>query len=390
MRVLFVTREYPPFEVGGVARHTFNLVKHLKELGVECRVVSFGDPAASSRDVSFVRPRSSIISRSDRPIYDDAGIPLDIARFTASVDRLISEVNFDIVHVEEPYVGSFVSHPRKVTTIHDTSYGELRSILRGPASVAGLKRVIFYIYLGFLFERVSAKTSRVIIAPFAHVKEELVSKYGIDRRRIRVIGNGIELPPQSSITKAEAKCELGLPEKPLIFSASQHVARKRLETLVVAARRLKDAGVDCQVVIAGDGPLRGQLEKMAEGYNLLDMVSFPGWVTQDVLDLFYRASDVFVVTSEYEAGPISMLEAMSNGTTVVSSRIDGFASYIRDGVDGMLFPVGDSGALASSLSRALSDKEFLTGSSAMGRSFAERFDWDRIAAQTLSLYEEIA
>jgi glycosyltransferase involved in cell wall biosynthesis len=56
----------------------------------------------------------------------------------------------------------------------------------------------------------------------------------------------------------------------------------------------------------------------------------------------------------------------------------------------MLFPVGDSGALASSLSRALSDKEFLTGSSAMGRSFAERFDWDRIAAQTLSLYEEIA
>jgi glycosyltransferase involved in cell wall biosynthesis len=390
MKVLFVAREYPPFEVGGVARHTFNLVGHLRKLGVECEVVSFGDPLQSNDGVRFIRPRSSIISRGRQPAYLDLQVPFDIVRFTSMVNRLIEREGFDVVHVEEPYVGSFVTHGRKVTTIHDTSYGELRSILNAPSGLTDFRRAIFYIYLGFLFEKESGRNSRAIIVPSAQVKSELVVKYGFDAGRIRVIRNGVILPPPSSLTREEAKRRLGLPNVPLVFSASQHVARKRLETLIEAAKLLREHNIILRVAIAGDGPLRPNLISLSESYGLNGFVSFPGWVPQEELDLYYRAADIFVITSEYEAGPIAMLEAMASGATVVSTKIGGFAACIRDGVDGLVYPVGDSGALSSSLERALRDQDFLQKSSSLGRAFAERFDWGRVAEDTLSLYEEIA
>jgi glycosyltransferase involved in cell wall biosynthesis len=80
---------------------------------------------------------------------------------------------------------------------------------------------------------------------------------------------------------------------------------------------------------------------------------------------------------------------MSFGDAVVSSKIGGYASFLRDGVDGLLFPAGDSGALASCIRKALEDKEFLRNAVSNGRSFVGRFSWDSVARQTLSLYREL-
>jgi len=390
VKVLFVTREYPPFEVGGVARHTFNLVRSLEGLGVDCRVVSFGDSSLSNDGVLFVEPSSSVLSRGNRPLGMDVRIPFDLARFTGVVNALLAREGFDVVHVEEPYVGAFVRFPRKVTTVHDTSYGELRSIVNQGFSSPNLKRAFFYVYMGFFLERACMASSRLLVAPFAHVKRELLWKYGVAEPKVRVIGNGVELPRREELLDREvAKLKLGLVGVPLVFAAAQHVARKRLETLVEAVRLLHLDGAGLRVVIAGDGPLRGQLAGLAKGYGLGEVVVLPGWVSREALGLYYRAADVFVLTSEYEAGPISLLEAMSYGTSVVSSRIEGFPSLLREGVDGLLFPVGDALALSECLRLMLGDEGLRRRSSEAGRAFAERFSWERVAEETLALYEEL-
>ena len=109
MKVLFVTREYPPFDVGGIAVHTFNLVKNISRLGVSCKVLSFGNENFSSEDVTFVNPSSSIIERSNVSLALNAKIPVDIVRFSGIANRMLKKEQFDVVHVEEPYVGAFVS-----------------------------------------------------------------------------------------------------------------------------------------------------------------------------------------------------------------------------------------------------------------------------------------
>lgn len=386
-----MTREYPPFEVGGVARHTFYLVKHLSELGVSCKVLSFGDSKCSHDGVKFVEPSSSIINKSNCSLAMDAKFPFDVMRLTKATSKLIKNEDFDVVHVEEPYVGAFVRHERKVTTVHDTSYGEIKSILHHHGSLPNLKRAVFYASFGPYLEWMCMASSRVVVVPSPHVKEELVRVYMVSKEKVEVIRNGVEFSELPELgDKAEAKRRLGLTGKMLIFTAAQHVARKRLDTLVEAVRLLCKEGVEgFHVVIAGDGPLKQYIVSLVEKYGFEGVVSFPGWIPREELELYYRAADIFVLTSEYEAGPMSLLEAMSFGDAVISSRIDGFPGLMRDEVDGLLFPVGDYPALSVSIRRLLRDASLRTRLSASARSFAKRFDWKNVAKETVKLYESL-
>jgi len=392
MKVLFVTREYPPFEVGGVARHTFYLVKYLKGLGVSCRVLSFGEPKYSDGDIVFLKPSSSIISKSDRPLTHDLRIPLDMLRLTRVARSMISDGGYDIVHVEEPYVGAFVTHSRKVTTVHDTSYGELKSIMHYRFNIPNLKRALFYSLMGFWLELLCIASSKAVITPYKHVKDELVRVYRVPEELVSVVRNGLELPDAVGIEdKAEARRRLGLPiDGLLVFTTGQHVARKRLDILVEAVRLLREEGVEgFHVVIGGDGPLRPTILELVERYGLEKDVTVPGWVSDEQLALYYQAADVFVLTSEYEAGPITLLEGMAYGAAVVSSRIDGFPGLLRDGVDGLLFPVGDVRGLGDRVRRLMEDEGLRMSLSASAREFAERFDWRTVAEETKHLYESI-
>jgi len=388
MRVLFLTREYPPFEVGGVAQHVASLRRELARLGISSRVLSFGDPACSGDGVTFLAPVSSILSKSPLSLRLDAGIPSDILRFTDAAQALLRAEAFDVVHVEEPYLGALVRHPHKVTTIHDTSVGELRSILHRPAGVPDAKRALFFGTLGPSLEWTCARTSERIIVPSDHIRKELTSFYRIPERKIRVIRNGVNVPVAvSRSTKAEGKDRLGLPEVPLVFTAAQHVARKRLETLLDAVHLLRRRGVTgFHTVVAGEGPATPWLIRRAERHGLGGALAFAGWLPREKLEDYYAAADIFVLTSDYEAGPISLLEAMSHGAAVVSTRIEGFPALLRDGVDGLLFPPGDAAALADRLQSLLSDSALRDRLSEAAVAFARAFDWATVARETADLY----
>jgi glycosyltransferase involved in cell wall biosynthesis len=201
MKVLFVTREYPPFEVGGVAVHTFNLVKSLEALGVTCKVLSFGDPNCSTKQVTFIEPHSSIIRKSDSPVYMDFKIPFDILRLTQAANQLLQSSSFDVVHVEEPYVGAFVRHPHKITTVHDTSVGEMQAIFNQKLSLPNLKRVVFYVVFGLFFEFLSAASSTQVIVPASQVKTELRRYYGVSEAKLSIVRNGVVIPQLLGIEK---------------------------------------------------------------------------------------------------------------------------------------------------------------------------------------------
>ena len=387
-----VTREYPPFEVGGVAKHTYYLVKHLKEVGVDCFVLSFGNPAYSSVDVFFVAPKSSIISKNDLGIKKDINIPIDIAKLTKVAKKLLSEGNFDLVHVQEPYVGGLITYRgHKVTTIHDTSFGELRGIIRYPPSRHNLKRAFFFIGVGYFMEWVSLANSKLIITPSYEVKKELVEIYRADGNKVIVIPNGVEPPAVNEPSKDKARELLGVGhEDIIIFSTAQHVARKRFDVLIDAIKILVNWEVNrFKVFLGGKGPLTPELRRMVERYGLNDVVNFLGWIPDSKLPLWYKACDIFVITSDYEAGPMTLLEAGIRGSALVSSRIGGFASYMESGVDGLLFTPGNSFELAGKLRTLIEDESLrkMLGNAAI--KFAYKFSWRNVALLTKKLYLDV-
>ncbi len=390
MNVLFVTREYPPFEVGGVAVHTFNLVNALEALGVGCHVLSFGDPAYSTSQVTFIEPHSSVISKANLPVYMDLKIPFDVLRLTKAVNHLLRKARFDVVHVQEPYVGAFVKHANKITTIHDTSVGEIQAILNQQLTSTTLKRVAFYTVFGLFYELMCAASSTRVIVPASQVKAELERFYGVSEGKLSIVRNGVVIPQLTAATnKASAKQALGLdPKKPLIFTSAQHIARKRLDTLLLALKQLRNQGLtDYTVVIGGNGPINNHLLNLTEKLGLSGAILFPGWLTREKLTAYQEAADIFVLTSEYEAGPISLLEAMSWKAAAVTSDIQGFPSLMQDGVDGLLFPVGDYTAVSGCLKKLLTDESLRMRLSVAARAFAEQFDWTTVAQQTLRIYQ---
>src|SRR2546422_11682107 len=129
LRVLLVTREYPPHVVGGIATHAFHLREHLNILGVEAHVVSFGNPASGNGHVTFVRPASSIIDRENRGVLPNSAVPYDLVRFTLMVREILKRNGYDVLHVQEPSVGGLLTAKNKPTPIHDTRLAELESMM---------------------------------------------------------------------------------------------------------------------------------------------------------------------------------------------------------------------------------------------------------------------
>lgn len=396
MNVLFITREYPPYTVGGVSIHTFNLVKYLQRIGVCCKVISFGDETRSSENVLFVNPSSYIVEKGKASLASTSRIPLDLIRFSQIANNQIKNGDFDVIHVEEPYVGAFIknsSRSVKVSTFHDTSYGEIKSILRSPLTMSNIKRILFYSILGFYLEFMSIASSKALIVPTPQVKNELQKIYSVSESKIKIIDNGVEIPELDNIenVKAMAKKRLGFDsEKLLIFTIARMVARKRFDLLVKAVRVLHQKPLNgFHVVIAGNGPERESVVGLTGTYGLNDVIDLPGWISEDLRNLFYQAADIFALPSDYEGFPFTMLEAMSYGTAVTNSEIESL-SKMRNGIDSLVFPPGDYMGLSACLEKLLTDHSLRMKLSQSSRIFAEKYDWKGVAKETLRFYKELA
>ena len=394
MKVLFLTREYPPFEVGGIAVHAYNLVRNMRKQGVYCKVLSFGDEKFSNEEVTFVNPSSPIMQPKSISLGFNAKIPFDILKFTKVANRLLKNEKFDIIHVEEPYVGALVTpkdNQAKVSTYHTTSIGELRAILEGSIRTAGLQRAFFYSSLGFFLDLQGIKSSTSILVPTKEIAFELSTFYRTPMEKIKIVENGVDLPDLSkNRDMLESKIKLGLdPSKLLILSLGRLIQRKNVGLLIEAIRMLRQEKLDnFQVAIVGDGQERNSLIQKVSDYGLEQTISLPGRVSDEEKDLYYRAANIFVLTSNYEGFPINLLEAMAYGNAVVNSKIDS-VNCLRKGFDSLSFEPGNPYELSACLKNLIRDANLRANLSVAGRTFAEKRSWTRVAEETRKVYESL-
>lgn len=131
------------------------------------------------------------------------------------------------------------------------------------------------------------------------------------------------------------------------------VARLRVEkgqkTLIRAFSEVVKAITDVKLLMIGDGPDKLELTLLAEELSVNEKIIWLGRQDQSDVYKLYGAMNVVVVPSLFEGFGLAAAEAMSAGVPVISSNIDGLTEVVRDGETGMLFPVGNSQALAASL-----------------------------------------
>jgi glycosyltransferase involved in cell wall biosynthesis len=243
------------------------------------------------------------------------------------------------------------ARPRVIFTEHGRHF---------PDVVSAKRRILNRL----LFERLADEVNAVCEFSARSLRE----KDGFARRPVEVIPNGVDLPRYAAVDPAEARARVGLdPARRYIATIARFHSVKDHRTLLRGFADVAAAQADVDLLLVGDGVLRGDLEQLAADLGVRDRVRFMG-VRNDVADIL-RASDVFALTSVSEAASITLLEAMASELPVVVTAVGGNPEIVRDGTDGLLVPRGDAQAVAQALFRILGDP---ASALAMGRAGAER------------------
>ncbi|MDZ4277542.1 MAG: glycosyltransferase family 4 protein, partial [Dehalococcoidia bacterium] len=173
----------------------------------------------------------------------------------------------------------------------------------------------------------------------------------------------------------------------VIGSVARLSPEKGLDVLLRAAAELIREGLPLRVVLAGDGPLRSQLERQAEQLDIVGKVSFRGEVAHDEVPSVLRELDVFVLPSRAEGFGVAALEAQAMELPVVASNVHGIPDVVAHGRSGVLVPPGDARALAEAIGRLGRDAGLRAAMGRAGRIFvAERYRWEENAARMERLY----
>lgn len=211
--------------------------------------------------------------------------------------------------------------------------------------------------------------------------------------KLKVIHYGMEYQPQSRAEQATARHnlrqELGLAEDTLILGmACRLIEQKGIGYALTAFAKLHFDYPDAHLVIAGEGDLRADLEKKVEKYNLQGRVHFLGW--REEMPQILAAYDIFLMPSLWEGFGLVLIEAMSKGVPVVASRVSAIPEVVSEEETGLLVPPRDAEALARALRRLLDDRALRLHMGMLAEDrVAQFFTAERMAEQTLALYEEL-
>ncbi len=358
-----------------------NTIKHLNRDRFEIHIAAGAiDPSLSA---------GPELSDSGLKIFLINSLVRDISAFkdVAALIRLyllIKKEQYDIVHCHTSkagFVGRAAARMANVNTILYSPHGNIFSGYFGSLSTK----------LFIALEKIAAKfTDRIITLTKRGIDPYIERGIGI-RKQYKHIYNGIDVNAFTlkGLAGADKKREeLGLNSRqPTAAVVGRLVPVKGHARLIEAFRKVVDTLPDAALVVAGDGPLRGELVNRAKEIGLEANIKFLG-MRNDVAEII-AAVDLLVLPSINEGFGIVLIEAMALKKPVVASNVDGVPEIVDDDVTGLLAPPEDCGAFAAALIKLFNDKELAHKMGQKGfKKAVKEFDIQATAKNTEELYYE--
>ncbi|PIP68613.1 MAG: hypothetical protein CO035_01095 [Candidatus Omnitrophica bacterium CG_4_9_14_0_2_um_filter_42_8] len=365
MRILLLTTH---LNIGGISTYTVSLARALKANGHEVFVASNGGmlvPELAQSGVSHIN--IDILTKSE--------LSPKVFRAISEVAKIVKRLHIDIVHSQTritQVIGFFVSKlcaVPLVTTCHGFFNKNIGRIL------------------------LPAWGDRVIAISDA-VKENLINYFGVNKDKVLMIYNGIEikkfLKDFSEDEKDKLKDRFGIKrDYSVIGMIARFTPDKGHDTLLYALFEILKKKPNVQLVFAGDGDKRHQIEKLSQRLGLSDNVVFikPQLSTVNVLAIM----DIFMFTPARREGlGLALLEAMASRKPIVATNVGGISNVIENNVNGFLVEPSRPGLLPEPVLRLLKDKALYAKMAQAGREIVVRkFSINGMADRTEELYKRV-
>ncbi len=408
MKIAYFVDEYPPFFRGGLGTYAMEITREYVRKGQEITVFSRNCGKDATCDtwngVEVHRPLLMniegvlpVITPGDVMHWDAGGKKffMETLQYNLlSASRLINEVvprgeRFDIA-VSHDWLGFPAGIIAKsnlplplVVHFHSTEGG------RTGAGSATVKEI----------EHLGAVKADLIVTVSYAMRDEL-AKLGYPESKIRVVYNGVDTKKYApgSFSELDIRAfrqKIGVGNSPMIFFVGRLTWVKGADTLTMAMTQIVKEIPDAKLVIVGSGEQQDMLRDIVRQHGLEKNVIFNfSYISEDERRLHYAACDVAIFPSKYEPFGIVSLEAMAMGKPVIvgATGTSGFREQVipdGDRICGFHINPHDPSDIAKYAVILLKDKELQKKMSKNARArVLEMFTWEKVAEDTLQVYEE--
>lgn len=236
-------------------------------------------------------------------------------------------------------------------------------------------------------ERLTARRTDLLLT-MNETDFDIAQKYRLGKAILPIPGMGVDFAPLDACppTAGELlRSELALPEGTFaVLYPAEFSLRKSQATLLHALTLLPDSVF---LLLPGDGALLGECKALARRLGVEGRVRFPGNVER--MAPWYAAADCAVSSSRSEGLPFNVMEAMHTGLPIAATAVKGHTDLIRDGVNGLLFPYGDTSACAGAIHRLWEDTAFARALGAQAREDSEQYRLETVLPQVLAAYQAL-
>jgi len=399
MKVLFYTKEFPPYVYGGagvVVEYLANELEKLMEIDIKC----FGDQESTSGNmhVKGFPYNNSVFEQSDNKLKAVFNSLNTCLHMNAEI------LDADVVHCHTWYaqfagiVAKLCYGVPLVITTH--SLEPLRPWKREQLG-HGYEASSW-------IEKTAIEMADAVIAVSKETKEDVLKYFNVENEKVKVIYNGINLNEYVVTDKTSTLDKYGIDKnKPIVLFVGRITRQKGIIHLVNAIKYIDS---ETQIVLCAGAPDTPEIAKEME--DSVDEVKKTReniiWIDEmldkkSVIQLYSHA-DVFCCPSIYEPFGIINIEAMACNTAVVASSVGGIKEVVVDGETGILVPVEQQKEapfepvnpdkfakdLANGVNKLINNKELRDSMGKKGRKRVEdHFDWVAIAKQTKDLYQSL-
>jgi len=362
----------------GVGTYTRNVVRALARIDRDNQYLLLGSPQEAA-EIGALPANFTCV-----PLVEPNSTPKGYLDCRATIKRL----RCDIAHI--PHLFSI---PRNlpcpyVMTVHDVLEHMYRA---GEGS--SLRRS-----LHFHFTRHVLKGAKRILAVSKFTKSEIEKLFAIPSQRIEVIYNAIDerfLRGHATEADRQILAERYLVTYPFVLYAGRISPHKNLVRIIEAFSALKvqlekqSQYADLKLIIIGDELSKHpDLRRTVIRSGVQNDVRFMGFIPIEMLRLFYDAAKVFVFPSLYEGFGLPPLEAMAQGTPVVTSNISSLPEVVGNAA--VLVNPENVFEIMRALQRVLLDQSVRDKIRQRGYEQAKKFSWDASAQRILAVYKEVA
>ena len=354
----------------GIGTYIRNLVRALAELDQTNRYFLFVGP--DEREALDGLPSNFALVEETAALYG--------LREQVSLSWRIARLRLDLYHATHYVLPAFVTS-RVVVTIHDIIHLLFPEFL--PSRLA-------FFYAHRMIRRSLARGDRVITGSNSS-RSDLMRYFDVDGKKIDVIYHGVEPlfhEPLPADELARRRDRLGL-DRPYLLFVGNPKPHKNLDHVIKAyARSLELHRYDASLVCVGSRPKADfKIRQRAAQLGVADRVKLLGHVDHEELPAIYQGATLFLYPTLYEGFGLPVIEAMASGVPVITSDTSALEEIGR-GYAHLVNPLDVEGT-AAAIAHCMTDPDHRRSLTELGRKRAREFRWERAAAGTLEVYQQV-